>query len=132
MTTAELHEILDDENRMKEQELIDLLKSYSICKRFLDSQAYAKEYFNPYDTQQIDEKEVYESKMNLIESLIQLLAPSNEYTLLRLHYIKGIPVSKCAESMNISTRTAYRLLKKAHKSLYYLLVRKERTTDERN
>jgi predicted DNA-binding protein (UPF0251 family) len=117
---------------MKEAEVIELLKQYSVCKRFLDSQAYAKEYFNPYDTQKIDEKEQYEGKMHVIESLIQFLAPSDEYTILRLHYIKGLPIEKCSESMYISRRTGYRLLKKAHKSLYYLLVRKERTYDERN
>jgi len=117
---------------MKETEVIELLKQYSVCKRFLDSQAYAKEYFNPYDTQKIDEKEQYEARLHAIESLVQFLAPSDEYTLLRLHYIKGLPIEKCSESMYISRRTGYRLLKKAHKSLYYLLVRKERTADERN
>lgn len=117
---------------MKETELVEFLKQYSVCKRFLDSQAYAKEYFNPYDTQKIDEKEQYEARLHAIESLMQLLAPSDEYTLLRLHYIKGIPIEKCAESMCVSRRTGYRLLEKAHKSLYYILVRKESITDERN
>ena len=117
---------------MNETDFIELLKQYPVCKRFLDSQAYAKEYFNPYDTQKIDEKEQYEERLRAIESLIKLLAPSDEYTLLRLHYIKGLPIEKCSESMYISRRTGYRLLRKAHKSLYYLLVRKEKTSDERN
>lgn len=116
---------------MNENEVIELLKEYSTCKRFIDSQAYAKEYFNPYDTQQIDEKEVYEARMRAIECLIQLLAPSDEYTLLRLHYIKGLSVEKCAESMNVSRRTAYRMLKKAHLRLCDF-INKKGETDENN
>ena len=102
---------------MSVAEVIELLGQYSVCKRFLSSQAYAKEYFNPDDTQRIDEKEVYEKRIHAIESLIQLLSPSNEYTLLRLHYTKGICVEKCAECMGVSRRTAYRMLKKAHSCL---------------
>ena len=99
---------------MKETEVIELLKQYPMCKKFLDSQAYAKEYFNPCGTQKIEEKEIYEARMHVIESLIQLLAPSDEYTLLYLHYIKGIGVEKCAECMYVSRRTAFRILKRAY------------------
>ena len=116
---------------MKENEVIDLLKQYSVCKKFLDSQAYAKEYFNPYGTQKIDGKEQYEDMMHTIESLIQCLAPSDEHTLLRLHYINGLSVEKSAESMNMSRRTAYRRLKKAHLRLCDFINKKERSTDER-
>ena len=99
---------------MNEVEIIELLKSYSVCKKFLDSQAYAKKYFDPDGTQQIDKKEVYEARVHTIKSLIQLLEPSDEYTFLYLHYIKGIPTEKCAECMSISRRTAFRMLKNAH------------------
>ena len=100
---------------MQESEVIELLKQYPVCKRFIDSQAYAKEYFNPHSTQQICDKEVYAARMCVIESLIQLLAPSDECTLLYLHYIKDFSVEKCAECMYMSRRTAYRMLKKAYK-----------------
>ena len=109
---------------MIKSEVIDLLKQYSVCKRYLDSQAYAKEYFNPDDTQKIDEKEQYETRIHVIESLIQLLAPSDEYTLLRLHYIKGITIEKCAESMGISVRTAHRMLNKSYNHLSDLVSKK--------
>ena len=96
---------------MKEVEVIDLLKQYSVCKKFLDSQAYAKEHFNPDGAQKIDKEEIYEARIHAIESLMQLLEPSDEYTLLHLHYIKGVPVNECAECMGISLRTGFRLLK---------------------
>ena len=72
-------------------------------------------------------------KMNIIKSLIDILPPSNEHTLLHLHYIDGIPVEKCGECMGVSTRTAYRILNKGHDSILYLVNRKNRRlTDERS
>jgi len=98
---------------MKETEIIELLKQYSVCKKFLDSHVYVKEYFDS-DSSKDDKKKIYEARIHAIESLIQLLEPSDEYTLLHLHYIKGLPVEKCAECMRVSQRTAFRMLKKAH------------------
>lgn len=104
--------------------IVDLLKSYSVCSTFLRSQEYAKEYFDPYDTQKLEKKALYTARMHAIEATISLLEPSAEYTLLHLHYIKGIPVEKCAECMLISRRTAFRMLKRAHKYLYELVNKK--------
>ncbi len=116
---------------MKEIDIINLLKSYKTCKKFVQAQEYAKTYFDPTGTQEISKSEQCEARMNTIECLIQLLAPSEEYTLLYLHYIKGIPTEKCAESMFISTRTAYRLLSKAHKSIYELVSKKGADDEQR-
>ena len=116
---------------MKETDVIALLKQYPVCKKFLDSQAYAKEYFNPDSTQEIDEKERYEARIHAIESLIHLLEPSDEYTLLHLHYIKGICVEKCAECIGVSRRTAYRMLKKAHGRICDFINKKGKN-DERS
>ena len=80
---------------------------------------------------QIDEKEVYEARMHAIESLIQLLSPSDEYTLLRLHYIKGLSVEKSAESMNVSRRTAYRMLKNARLHLCDFINKKGADNEQR-
>lgn len=109
---------------MKEIDIINLLKSYKVCKKFTASQEYAKRYFDPAGTQEIIKSEQCEARIHTIESLIQLLAPSEEYTILHLHYIKGIPVEKCAECMFISTRTAWRILGKAHKSIYEMVSKK--------
>ena len=109
---------------MKESEVIELLKQYWACKKHIDSQAYAVEYFDPDGAQEIVEKEQYEARLHAIEALIQLLSPSAEYTLLRLHYTKGIPVEKCAECIGVSRRTAYRMLNRAHKYLCDLISKK--------
>lgn len=109
---------------MADIDIVALLKSYSVCKKFLHSQEYAKEFFDPYGTHQIVEKELYEARVHIVESLIQLLEPSNEYTILHLHYIKGVPIEKCAECMSISRSTAFRMLKKAHKEIMNLVDRR--------
>lgn len=109
---------------MKEVDTVELLKSYSVCKKFVQAQEYAKTYFDPTGTQKIAKKEQYETRMHVIESLIQLLEPSDEYTLLHLHYINGVPIDKCAECMFISRSTAFRMLSKAHKSLCDLVSKK--------
>lgn len=109
---------------MKETTLKRLLESYSIYKNFVRSQQYAVTYFNTDGTRKVDKKEEYEEKMNAIESLIQLIEPSNEYTLLHLHYIHGIPIEKCAESMLLSRTTAYRMLNKAYRSICELVNEK--------
>lgn len=106
---------------MKKSDLVTLLLSYSVCEKFIRSQEYAQDFFNPYDTQKVSKREQYEARMNAVESLIQLLEPSDEYTLLHLHYIKGIPVEKCAESMFISRSTAFRMLKRAHEQILNLV-----------
>ena len=115
---------------MNQTKIKTLLDSYLTCKRFLHSQEYAKEYFDPDGTQELVKKEEYEARMRAVESLIQYFEPSDEYTLLHLHYIKGVPIEKCAESMGMSSRTAFRMLKKVIESICNL-VNKKGATDER-
>ena len=95
-----------------------LLSSYLPAQRLLRSQEYAKEFFDPDDNHEISHKTEIEEKLDLIESLVELLGVSDEYTVVHLHYIKGLSVDKCAESMCISRTTAYRLLGKAYKRIY--------------
>lgn len=111
----------------REEAVIDLLKSYSKYKIFLHSQEFAKKYFDKFGTHKIVKNDEYEEKMHVIESLIELLAPSDEYTLLHLHYIKGVTVEKSAECMCVSERTAYRILKKAHKAICDMVSEHERS-----
>ena len=116
---------------MTEPEIKDLLKQYLICKRFIDTLEYKAEYFNCQDPQQISEKKEYEARMHVIKSLIQLLKPSDEYTLLHFHYITGLSVEKCALSMNISRRNAFRIFKKAHLRLCDFVNKKGEDDEQR-
>lgn len=107
---------------MTESELKELLVSYPVCKRHLSAQKYAKEYFGAAD---VTPKSYYEARIALVESLIKLIEPSDKYTLLRLHYIEGLSIEKCAECIGVSRRTGYRLHDKAIKSLHCIIRRKE-------
>ncbi len=110
---------------MTENEVKELLKQYSMYKKFIDAQASVNKYFNLDCTQKIDEKELYEARIQSIESLMELLKPSNEYTLLYLHYVKGIAVEICAEYMYMSRSSVFRLLKKAHRQLCETINKRE-------
>ena len=79
---------------LKEISIIDLLKSYLICKQFIRSQEYAREYFDPNGTHTILSRAEYETRMTVVEGLLKSIEPSSEYTLLCLHYLKGVPIEK--------------------------------------
>ena len=95
-------------------DVVKLLEYYPTCKKFLASQEYAANYF---DTP-ADQDDEYQKIMSLIETLIKSIAPSDEATLLHLHYVKGLPVEKCAECMYMSRSTGFRLLKRAQDKIY--------------
>ena len=116
---------------MTKTDLVSLLKSYPVDAKFIFSQKYAKEYFDKYGTLTLSGEDERLARMNVVESVIDLLKPSNEHTLLHLHYIKDITVEKCAESMGISRRTAFRLLNKAYKTIYEKITKKESDNEQR-
>ena len=112
---------------MTEIELTDLLKQHSVCKIYVNSQVYANNYF---DTETSAAKNIYEARLNVIESLVKLLEPSNEYTIMKLHYINRLSVNECAECMRISLRTGFRLLKNGRNKICKM-VNEKGATDER-
>ena len=111
---------------MKETELISFLRSYAIDKKFMDAQKYAMEYLNKDGTMTPLVNDERLRRMKAVESLIELLNPSEEHPLLYLHYINNIPIERCAECMYIARATAFRLLQKAHRTLLVKITKKER------
>lgn len=95
-------------------DVVKLLEYYPVCKRFVASQEYAAEYFDTPADQDVE----YRKIMSYVETLIKSISPSDEGTLLYLHYIKGLPVEKCAECMYMSRSTGFRLLKRAQDKVY--------------
>ena len=91
-----------------------ILESYSAHKKYINSIDYAKTYFGLEIDERINDDIALRLRMVAnIDLIVDYLPPSDEHTLLVLHYLKNIPVEKCAECLNISTRTCYRLLDKA-------------------
>ena len=95
-------------------DVVKLLEYYSVCKRFVASQEYAAEYFDTPADKDVE----YRKIMSLVETLVNSIAPSDEATLLHPHYIKGLPVEKCAECMSLSRSTGFRRLKRAQNKVY--------------
>lgn len=94
-------------------DVVKLLEYYPFCKRFVDSQEYAAKYFDTPAVQ--DQDGEYRKIMSYVETLIKTIAPSDEATLLHLHYVKGLPVEKCAECMFFVKKYGIQALKKSAK-----------------
>lgn len=101
-------------SNLQKNDVVNLLERYKVCERFVSSQEYATTYFGITADQVND----YRKIMDFVEILIASIAPSDESTLLRLRYIKGLSVEKCAECMSLSRSTGFRLLKRAKDKVY--------------
>lgn len=98
-------------------EVIELLKSYRVCATQINAQKHARTFFDPYDRFQEWGIEECTEKMNFIKDLISKISPSDEATILGLHYMNGLSVDVCAECMFVSRMTAFRLFRKAIDSI---------------
>ena len=94
------------------------LESYGINKKMLRMERYAKDYFSgelcedPAETPCGDEAFI-KAKMYEVRRFIMSIEEGNAKLMLFHHYVKGISVEHCAEMMNISRTSGFRLRKKA-------------------
>lgn len=103
-------------DNMRQIDVTKLLKYYSVCKRYIASHEYASYFIEENFT--VEQEDEHRKIIRIVESLIKSIAPSDEYTLLHLHYINGLPIEKCAESMGMARSTGFRLLKRAKDKIY--------------
>lgn len=106
-------------------EIAGILSAYREYGLLISSQEYAKEYFA--HSSRVKYKEECIERMRAIENLIKQMLPSKEGNLLHLHYIVGLSLEKCAEAMDISRRTAYRVLDRAHTMAFCLTMINQNT-----
>lgn len=99
---------------MTEEEKIQkakaFLDSYTLYKSWLNANRYERRYFGAAPD---GDDAFLQAKMFLVRSLILSLPNLPEKLFLNCHYLRGHTVEKCAELMDISPRSAYRLKKKA-------------------
>ncbi len=100
------------------EETKNFLLSYGTNKRLLSMIEYEKEYFSndsePDATCDAHSEEVLiRSRMLEVRRFINNIEDGNCRLMLFYHYIRGFPVEKCAEMMNISRTSGFRLKKKA-------------------
>ena len=111
---------------MSESETLELLSSYRFYRNVVESMNTARKYYI-YDWETFNELITdYQKKIEFIERLVVSFAPSRIFILIDLHYLKGIPLDKCFECMNISRSTGYRYLKTAIKAV---TIKYERIAD---
>ncbi len=82
--------------------------------RFLEKQLRANRYEREFFGRRATGEDAYlQARAYEIRALILALPPSPEKLFLNLHFLRGHAVEKCAELMDISRSTAFRLKKKA-------------------
>ena len=113
------------------REVEGYLSSYRASERMLEMNRYERDYFPPLRRVTTDfsaESEVYlKAKMYEIRAFVLSLPDCDEKLLLYYHYIHGETLMRCAELLDVSRATVYRLKKRALYSAaaIYASLRKE-------
>ena len=97
------------------------LESYRHGCRMLRADKYAREYFDDGFDRDAQEKRSDELDLSLIRARLcavrsfisSLPCGESGRMLLYYHYIRGIPVAECAEMLEISRASAFRLRRRA-------------------
>ena len=92
------------------QKAKDFLSSYPLHKKWLNASRYEREYFGGSSS---DDEVFLQAKLFCVREFIATLPNCPEKLFLNCHYVRGHSVEKCAELMEVSPRTAYRLKKRA-------------------
>lgn len=106
------------EKRISCREMESYLNEYTVFRRMMDMNFYEKEYFgNAYifkESPSLPGGDAYiKGRMFEIRRFVLSLGGCNEKLFLFYHYVHGESVSRCAELMGISRRSAFRLKKRA-------------------
>ncbi len=86
------------------------LMEYRLLEKQLKANRYEKEFFGRRAT---GEDAFLQARAYEIKNMVLALPPCPEKLFLNLHYLRGHAVEKCAELMDISRSTAFRLKKRA-------------------
>ena len=92
------------------QKAKDFLTSYSLHQKWLNASRYEREYFGAAAS---DDEVFLQAKLFRVREFIASLPNCPEKLFLTCHYVRGHAVEKCAELMDISVRSAYRMKKRA-------------------
>ena len=86
------------------------LRGYGLMEKQLKASRYEREFFGRAGT---GEEAFLQAKQYALRKRIYELPNCPEKLFLDLHYLRGHSVERCAELMDISRRTAFRLKKRA-------------------
>lgn len=97
-------------DRTPRGEAENTLKEYGLLEKQLRASRYEREFFGRKTS---GEEAFLQAKQYAIRKRIYDLPNCPEKLFLDLHYLRGHSVEKCAELMDISRRTAFRLKNRA-------------------
>lgn len=109
--------VIKEETKIRETK--KFLESYSANKKLLGMMKYEKEYFSGDRCDDeatlipCADEVLIKSKMFEVRRFIMNLEDGNEKLMLFYHYIRGLSVEKCAEMMDISRTSGFRLRRRA-------------------
>lgn len=86
------------------------LREYGLLEKQLKASRYEREFFGAKST---GEEAFWQARQYAIRKRIYDLPNCPEKLFLNFHYLRGHSVERCAELMDISRRTAFRLKKRA-------------------
>ena len=93
------------------------LESYGINKKMLTMAKYSKEYFSGEIEEDLltccGDEAFIKAKMFEVRRFIMSIDDGKAKLMLFHHYVKGFSVERCAEMMNISRTSGFRLRKRA-------------------
>lgn len=105
----------------------DFLSQYRYGFKMIAANKYERDFFgtNILDDGLLctDDEAYVKAKMFEVKRFVTSLPPDDRKLFLYYHYIRGETVEKCAELLNISRRTAFRLKRR---SLEYAAVKYKR------
>ena len=112
----------------------EFLRQYRYGFKMLTMNKYERDYLGPHLPEDglycADEEAYIKARMFEIKRFITALPSDDRKLLLYYHYVHGETVEKCAELLNVSRRTAYRLKRRA---LEYAAIKYKRyMTDRKN
>ncbi len=106
-----------------QSDVISYLESYRSNKKLIQMMRYEKEYFKEdyeeglkdgdYLSLPVGDEVLLRSAMFKVRKFIMSIRENDCRLILYYHYIKGQPVTKCAELLGVSRTSAFRLRKKA-------------------
>ncbi len=114
-----------DEYRLVEVEAY--LSDYRVSARMLEMNRYEREYFQSDERPVPDlsrETEIYlKARMYEIRSFVLSISDCDEKLFLYYYYVHGENLTRCAELLDVSRATVYRLRKRALRTAAVLYVK---------
>ena len=120
MTENKLHDTTTNEpikmTKLEEIEAIkEYLSGYKLSRDLLELEKYEREFLRSraFASERPGDLSMARARMFEIRNFILNLPNSNEKMLLYLHYIDCEPIERCADALDISRSSAFRLKRKA-------------------